>query len=334
MKTTTIADVADYAKVSKSTVSQFLNKRYDYMAVKTKEKIELAIKELGYQPNIVARSLKQKSTTTIGVIVANILHEFSTQVIRAIEDVCNELDFHIIVCNADDEPIKEKKYIEMLRAKQVDGIIVFPTGDNIELYERMVDKDYPIVFLDRRIPEVPVSSIMLHNEDAAALAVEEFISKGYERIGIITPSTVNKVTPRLERIAGYKLALQKHNLPIVPAYIKSLAIHHVQEGLKEMLELPTPPDAILAMNDLALIEILKYVKENAMKIPEDIALIGIDNVSFASFYNPSLTTVAQPTFEMGKKAAELLLNKIKKINTGDSEEIYRFEPTLIRRSSC
>ncbi|WP_404456202.1 substrate-binding domain-containing protein [Virgibacillus necropolis] len=334
MKTVTIADVAEYAEVSKSTVSQYLNKRYDYMAVKTKKKIELAIEELGYRPNIVARSLKQKSTTTIGVIVANILHEFSTQVIRSIEDVCNELGFHIIVCNADDEPIKEKKYIEMLRAKQVDGIIVFPTGDNVELYKRMVEENYPIVFMDRRIPEVPVSSIMLHNENAASIAVEEFISQGYKRIGIITPSTVEKITPRLERISGYKQALQKHNLPIVPEYIKSLDIHHIQEGLKEMLELPKPPEAILAMNDLALIEILKYAKENAIKIPEDVALIGIDDVSFASFYNPSLTTIAQPTFEMGNKAAQLLLNKIKKTNTEDTEEIYRFEPVLIKRSSC
>ncbi|WP_430789943.1 LacI family DNA-binding transcriptional regulator [Virgibacillus flavescens] len=334
MKTVTISDVAKYAEVSKSTVSQYLNKRYDYMAVKTKDKIEAAIKELGYQPNIVARSLKQKSTTTIGVIVANILHEFSTQVIRAIEDVCNELGFHIIVCNADDEPIKEKKYIEMLRAKQVDGIIVFPTGDNVELYERMVEDNYPIVFLDRRIPGVPVSSILLNNENAALLAVNEFTSKGYDRVGIITPPTFEAVTPRSERIEGYKDALKANNLSVETSYIKSLEINSIQAGLKEMLSLPEPPNAILAMNDLVLIEILKFVKENEKNIPEDFALIGIDDVSFASFYNPSLTTIAQPTFEMGKKAAEILLNKIKKTQTDDTEEVYRFEPMLIKRSSC
>ncbi|MEH7078951.1 LacI family DNA-binding transcriptional regulator, partial [Bacillus velezensis] len=116
MKTITISDVAKYANVSKSTVSQFLNQRYDYMSEKTKQKIEAAIQELNYQPNFVARSLKQKSTFTVGVVVANILHTFSTQVIRAVEDYFHEQGFHIIVCNADDEPEKEKKYIEMLRA--------------------------------------------------------------------------------------------------------------------------------------------------------------------------------------------------------------------------
>src|SRR5699024_7590258 len=131
VKRVTISDVAQHAGVSKSTVSQYLNRRYDYMGKNTKEKIESAIKELEYSPNMVARSLKQKSSTTIGVIVANILHVFSTQVIRAIEDFCHDKGFHVIVCNADDNPNKEKTYIDMLRAKQVDGIIAFPTGDNV-----------------------------------------------------------------------------------------------------------------------------------------------------------------------------------------------------------
>src|SRR5699024_7278625 len=117
MKKVTIADVANLAKSSKSTVSQYLNGRYNYMSLDTKRRIEDAIKELNYQPNYVARSLKQKKTSTIGVIVANILHVFSTEIIRAIEDYCQLNQFHVIVCNADDDPNKEKIYIEMLRSK-------------------------------------------------------------------------------------------------------------------------------------------------------------------------------------------------------------------------
>lgn len=125
MKRITIQDVARLAGVSKSTISQYLNKRYDYMSEETKKRIEAAINELGYEPNFIARSLKQKKTSTIAVIVANILHSFSTKVIRAVEDYCNENGFHVIVCNADDDPEKEANYIRMLRAKQVDGMIVF-----------------------------------------------------------------------------------------------------------------------------------------------------------------------------------------------------------------
>src|SRR5690625_1389001 len=214
MSNITIDDVAKHAGVSKSTVSQFLNKRYDYMGVETKERIELAIDELGYQPNIVARSLKLKSTTTFGVIVANILHELSTQVIRAIEDVCHELGFHMIVCNADDEPEKECKYIEMLRAKQIDGLSIFPTGGNIELYEQMNKETYPIVFMDRHISELSIDSILLNNEQAASLDVDEFVGKGYKNIGIITTSLFKHITPRIERIEGFKNALISHNIPI------------------------------------------------------------------------------------------------------------------------
>ncbi|MBG9448048.1 LacI family transcriptional regulator [Cytobacillus firmus] len=333
MKTVTMADVAQHAKVSKSTVSQYLNKRFDYMGEDTKKRIEAAINELGYRPNIVARSLKQKSTTTIGVIVANILHSFSTQVIRAIEDMCHDSDFHTIVCNADDDPIKEKKYIEMLRAKQVDGIILLPTGDNADLYNEMLKEKYPIVFVDRTVPDVPIPSMLLDNEKAAGLGVQHFIDNGYRKIGIIT-NVIRNVTPRMERLNGYKKTLELNGFPLRKEYIKSLEVSKIKEGLKEMLELEDPPKAILAGNDLTLIEILKYVKENNLKVPEDLAIIGIDDVSFASFYEPGLTIVAQPAFEIGKKAAELLLNQIQKKTAAEEKLVYRFEPKLIIRESC
>ncbi|MEW9052166.1 MAG: substrate-binding domain-containing protein [Neobacillus sp.] len=333
MKRVTISDVAEHANVSKSTVSQYLNKRFDYMADSTKNRIEEAIRELNYQPNIVARSLKQKSTTTIGVIVANILHNFSTQVIRAIEDICHEHDFHLIVCNADDDPGKEKRYIEMLRAKQVDGIILFPTGENVGLYKGMVKEDYPVVFIDRTVANVPIPSFLLDNEKAAGLAVQHLIDKGYERIGVIT-NVIRNVPTRMERINGYKKTLQNNGIAINEKYIKSLEINKVQEELEKMLSIEQPIQAILAGNDLTLMEILKYAKKNRLRIPDDLAIIGIDDVSFASFYEPALTIVAQPSSEIGKMAAEQLLAKVQKSDSLGNQDEYRFEPTLIVRNSC
>ncbi|MYL69852.1 substrate-binding domain-containing protein [Halobacillus litoralis] len=330
MKNVTIADVAKQAQVSKSTVSQYLNKRYDYMGEKTKQRVQEAIDVLGYQPNIVARSLKQKSTKTIGVIVANILHNFTTEVTRAIEDVCHESDFHTIICNADDDPLKEKHYIEMLRAKQVDGLIIFPTGDNRDLYQKMIDSSYPVVFLDRDVKGMNVPAVMLDNEKASELAVDHFIDRGRRRIAMMTTSILNHVTPRMERIQGYEQALKKHEIPIDETLIISSETEDLQQELDDLLRLDTPPEAILAGNDLVLIEILKYVKQKGLRVPEDLAIIGIDDVSFASFYTPTLTTVAQPTFQMGKKGAELLLKKIKE-NTDDQPN--RFQPTLMVRDS-
>ncbi|BCB05198.1 LacI family DNA-binding transcriptional regulator [Bacillus sp. KH172YL63] len=333
MKKVTIADVAQHAGVSKSTVSQYLNHRYEYMREETKNRIEESIKTLEYRPNIVARSLKQKSTTTIGVIVANILHTFSTQVIRAIEDTCQDADFHTIVCNADDNPEKERKYIEMLRAKQVDGIILLPTGDNVNLYNEMLKEGYPIVFVDRTVPDVEIPSMLLDNEKASGIGVQHLIDMGYKKIGIIT-NVIRNVTPRMERINGYKNTMTANGLDVRDDYIKSREVNRIKEGVHELLSLNDPPEAILAGNDLTLIEILKYVKENHMKIPEDIAIIGIDDVSFASFYEPGLTIVAQPTFEIGKKAAEFLLNTIQKKEDQEKGLVVRFDPKLIIRESC
>jgi LacI family transcriptional regulator, kdg operon repressor len=329
----TIDDVANLAKVSKSTVSQYLNKRFTYMREDTKQRIEDAIRELNYQPNIVARSLKQKRTSTIGVIVANILHTFSTKVLRAIEDVCHEHDVHVIVCNADDEPEKEKRYIEMLQAKQVDGLIIFPTGGNFELYKSMAKQQYPVIFMDRKIEALAIPSFLLDNEKAARIAVDHFIEKGHERIGIVTTSILRSITPRVERIEGYKRAIVANGLTLREDYIISRDIREINSHLHKMFALEEPPTALLAGNDLALIEVLDFVKEQSLRIPDDIALIGIDDVSFAHIFSPSLTTISQPAYEMGTGAASLLLAKIKKSENVHTETLFRYQPLLNVRDS-
>src|SRR5699024_3920877 len=327
--------VAQHANVSKSTVSQFVNGRYEYMGKQTRERIASAIEELEYSPNIMARSLKQKSSTTIGVIVANILHIFSTQVIRAIEDYCNESDFHVIVCNADDNPEKEKRYIEMLRAKQVDGIISFPTGANNQLYQQLVEQDYPIVLMDRILPDtdININTVLLDNRKAAKLAVDEFVQKGYERIGMLTPPLDEHLTARNERVHGFREALEDHGIVLESGYLVSTDLKEAQAALNRMMSLKSPPEAILALNDRSLVEILNYIKKDQINIPDDLALIGIDDVTFASFYSPALTTVAQPAYKMGEKAAELLLAKILIENSTSEEVVHRFEPELMRRES-
>ncbi|MFJ7753782.1 LacI family DNA-binding transcriptional regulator [Peribacillus muralis] len=333
MKPITITDVANHANVSKSTVSQYLNKRYEYMSEKTRKKIEETIEELNYQPNILARSLKQKSTFTVGVVVANILHTFSTQVIRAIENYFYDHGFHIIVCNADDNPEKEKNYIEMLRAKQVDGIIIFPTGDNLDLYKRMKRDQFPIVFMDRTIEELNIATVMLDNHLASKLAVDRFVDKGFENIAIITTSIIRDISPRIERIQGYKDALSAHGIRCNPDYIKTVNAEEIPDALSDFFDLEKPPQAILAGNDIILNGVLRYMKKYGIHIPEDIAVIGIDDVPYASFYTPTITTIDQPAIEMANLAAELLLSQINKEENKDTS-VHRLKPTLLMRNSC
>ncbi|MGP4105759.1 LacI family DNA-binding transcriptional regulator [Virgibacillus sp. L01] len=329
----TIADVAEKAEVSKSTVSQFLNERFEYMGEETRTRVQNAISELEYQPNVIARSLKKKSTSTIGVIVANILHAYSTQVIRAIENVCNEKGFSTIICNADDNPEKEQKYIETLLAKQVDGLIVVPISGNLETYDKLLKQDYPIVFLDRLVDGINTETVLLDNERASELAVNHLLENGYKDIAIVTTSLIDNVTPRIERINGYKNTLEANGITVRPDFIRGMELDSFSQGLDALFSLDKKPDAIISGNDLTLMEILKYTFENDIKIGRDIGLITIDEVSFGPIHSPPLTTIAQPTFEMGTEVATILLKKIKDNKTKRNQVIHRHEPSIIIRNS-
>lgn len=332
MKTVTMADVAKKANVSKSTVSQFVNGRYEFMSVETKERLKTIIKELNYKPNYVAKSLKQKKTSTIGVVVANILHTFSTQVIRAIEDHCNTENIHVIVCNADDKPLKEQNYIEMLRAKQVDGLILFPTGGNVDLYRAMENEPFPLVFVDRIVEETTISTILLDNHTASEMLVDHLVEGGYKRIAFATTTLVGKLTPRVERLEGYKSGLLKHSLPILEQNYIGVKRDEMNREFTVMFNSAQPPDSIICGNDLTLLEALKFFKQKQMNIPDDVAVVSIDEVPYSEIFNPSLTTVSQPAFEIGKNAAELLMKKVKG-EVLKENPIVRYPPQLIVRES-
>ncbi|MDQ0256921.1 LacI family kdg operon repressor [Evansella vedderi] len=330
MKKVTIQDVAHKAGVSKSTVSQYLNQRFEYMGVETKEKIEIAIKELNYQPNILARSLKQKKTLTVGIIVANILHHYSTQVCRAIEDFFQGHNYHVIICNADDNPEKERKYIEMLRAKQVDGLIIVPTGENRELYKRLVAENYPLVFMDRKVEGININNVILNNRLAVHAAVFHFVEHGHKKIAMITRTP--KVSVREERIKGYFEALEHHFLGNDVEFLRTTELENIQHEFARLMELKSPPTALLVGNDLVLMEVLKGVKKGRVAIPKQLSILTFDEVNFAELYDPPISTIAQPAYEMGTKAAELLLDQINGKQMEESRD-YLFEGILHIRES-
>lgn len=313
MKKVTLADVAALSGVSKSTVSQYLNQRFEYMSQATKKKIEDAIQELQYQPNYLARSLKQKRTSMIGVIVANIMHQMSTEISRAIEDYFNKHDIHAIICNADDDPEKEKQYIEMLRAKQVDGLIIFPTGKNTALYQKMEAEEYPVVFMDRLVEGIRIPSVMVNNAEATNEAAAHLIHKGHKRIVIITPPLT--ISPRVERVAGFKQAMADNQLPMNSESVISTDISEVQSEMKRLFSKENAPTAMIAGNDRVLMEMLAFFKREKISIPEEVSLIVFDNIPFAHFYHPAITSIIQPSFEMGTFAADLLMNAILKKET-------------------
>ncbi|WP_313894064.1 substrate-binding domain-containing protein [Psychrobacillus sp.] len=333
MKNVTMADVALKAGVSKSTVSQFINNRFEYMAESTQERIREAVNELGYIPNFIAKSLKQKKSATIGVIVANILHTFSTETIRAIEDECGVNHFHLFVCNADDDPEKERDYIDMLLAKQVDGLIILPTNGNADLYKRLKAANFPIVFIDRKIDEPMYPTVLLDNKKAAELAVESILQKNRKKIAIVATSIIRNVTPRVERINGFKQALSQKGIEFKPEWIIAVEREDIRKRLEEVWSSSDRPEAFFATNDLSLVELLKFIKEKEIQVPQDVSIIAVDDSPFLEIFTPPITVIKQPTFEMGKEAVKKLLKLMGTETLEESYETKRYTPILIERNS-
>jgi len=326
-------DVAQKSNVSKSTVSQYVNKRYDYMSEETKERIKKAIDELGYVPNSIAQSLKQKNTSTIGVIVANILHSFSTEVIRAIEDTCVNHQFQMFVCNADDDPVKEENYIKMLRAKQVDGLIIFPNDRNIGLYKKLKKEKYPIVFVDRSINTSIFPTLMLDNEQALEMSVDKLYQVGRKDIGFVSNKIESNVSTRLERFEGFKQSIKEKGLTLHNDWMINEKLDGIYVALEKIWQGEKQPDALIAANDLSLMEMLKFVKDKRIHIPRDLNVISIDDSKYLDLLSPRITVIKQPTFKMGEEATIKLLQLIKKRDFKDAYEIKRFTPSIIDRES-
>lgn len=328
MKKLTIDDVARKAGVSKSTVSQYLNQRYKYMSDATRERIAEVIEELNYRPNGLARSLKQNRTHLVGVIVADIDYTFSIQCVRAIESELQSRGIQVLICNADENPEKEELYIETLVARQVDGLIVFPTGHQSSAYSRLSETQMPFVFIDRLVDGVSTQSLLLDNEIAAKLGVEELAGNGHTRIGMMTlPLGEQGITPRKERLGGFRKAMMEAGLPLREEYLASAPVEEMAARLAEMLALPEPPTAMIAGNDIVLAELLKAANRLEIAIPERLSVIGIDDADFAHIYNPVITTICQPAHEIGVQAAKVILSGIED-EDNPVPITYRFPPAL------
>ncbi|MFB7640958.1 LacI family DNA-binding transcriptional regulator [Peribacillus butanolivorans] len=332
-KKTTISDVAEKAGVSKSTVSQYINQRFRYMSAETKDRIEQVIQELDFRPNDNARNLKVKKTKVIGILVANILHTLSTEIIRTVEEQFRQHGMKVFICDSADDPEKEKEYLDLLVSTQVDGIIIFPVGNDFKVYNYLIDHSIPMVFVDRLVDGVTSDSVLLDNHAAIFLAVSMLAEKGHENIAFLTLPIDIPITPRLERIEGFKKAMASYDFEVREDDIYSLPRNQIQEKLAQIFDTEKPPTAIVAGNDLVLREILSYLKKQKVSIPNEVAIISIDDVAYSEFYEPSITTIGQPIQQMGIKVAELLLDRI--TNPVQAPFItYRFAPELIVRSSC
>lgn len=329
----TLHDVARVADVSITTVSHVLNGTR-HVAPATRERILAAIAQTQYHPSAIARSLKTQVTGTLGVAVSDITNPFFTTIVRAIEDVASNNDYNVIICNTDQTPEKEEKYLKVLLAKRIDGLIISPTGMPSPMLEAIYSMGVPIVFVDRSIPgmDLPMPTIKADNEAGAYAAISHLIEDGHSRIGII--SGLTGVTSFQERYAGYERALLEHGLPVSAHYVKRglVGAKGGAAAAEELLRLPERPTAIFAANNNLTLGAMQAIHESGLSCPQNIAIVGFDDHEWATILVPPLTVVRQPVYSIGAKAAQLVVDILRGVCQQPASLVLPSE--LVIRSSC
>lgn len=296
-----LTDVAELAGVSPTTVSRVINKK-GYLSQKTIDKVQAAMRELGYQPNNLARSLQGKSAKLIGLIFPNISNIFYAELIEHLEVTLFERGYKTIICNSENNPLKEKEYLEMLSANQVDGIISSSHNLGIDDYERV---EAPIIAFDRNLaPNIPI--ISSDNFEGGKLAASTLQKHGCKKIIMITGND-NSDSPTGLRQLGFSYQLNK-----------KATIVHIPNNLSNMrreLEIKSAiathqPDGIFVSDDLTAILTIKMANQLGLKIPEDLKIIGYDGTRFIEDFYPQLTTIKQPLKEIAQLTVDVLLKKI------------------------
>lgn len=336
MKRVSIADIAKSAGVSKSLVSLVMNDRGDDHGIskKTQKKVKAVADDLNYIPNSMARSLRTGKTDTIGLIIADIGNPFFARLARSIEDFAFTKGYHLIFSSSDESAALEVQLIEMMRNRQVDGLIIASTlvQNNCEVLHKLKEEKFPFVLIDRYIPNTDFSSVVSDSENGTIDLVQHLIDQGRKKIALysITPSHLTSIT---DRINGYKKALTKNNIPVDPHLIIEVPFDNPQK-LKDSFDLleRKKVDAIITLNNSLAHICLKACQERGIKIPKDMAFTSFDDVDWFDLVNPSITGVRQPIEAMGEKAVQILMDNFKSKKGTTGRELLPVE-LKIRKSS-
>jgi LacI family transcriptional regulator len=327
----TLKDVADRAGVSTATVSHVIN-RTRYVSDELTAKVRLAMEELNYHPDAIARSLRRKRTHNIGMIVPDISYPFLGEVAKGVEDAGFQRGYNVILCDSDGKFEREADYIELLQEKKVDGIIFVAAGESTSNVQALLDQGMPVVVCARQLRGLEVDEVIADNEGAGYQATEHLIALGHRRIGCVAGPRDLGVSSK--RVDGYRLALARHGVPLREEWIAytTFQLKGGYEAMDDLLTLNEPPTAVFACSDLMAIGAICAASRKGLRVPQDVAIIGCDDIALAAFTNPSLSTVAQPKYEMGVVAAEMLVARIRDRSRPPTRWLLPTE--LVLRDSC
>lgn len=327
-----IRDVAELAGVSVGTVSNVLNKP-SLVAQETREKVEAAIATLGFVRNGSARQLRAGTSRTIGAIVLDIANPFFTDVARGIEDRLAEDDHILILASSDERVDKERRYLRLLEEQGVRGVLISPAEDDLRWLDQTRARGTAVVLLDRTSPNDTICSVAVDDVKGAELAAAHLIELGHRRIGFVNGPT--KIRQCADRRKGVRKALRAARLPIGRSLVEvttaALNADGGEEALRVLLDEPDPVTAIVCVNDLTALGVLRGLRRRGLRVPDDMSVVGYDDVEFAAVLTTPLTSVRQPRYQIGRAAAELLLAEAR--NPNHQHEQVLFQPELVVRDS-
>ena len=329
---TTIVDVAHAAGVSTATVSRVLN-NHPQVDPHLAATVLQAVKDLGYRPNRVARSLRTRRNRILALIISGVrTGPFFADVVRGVEKVAYRAGYLLFLCNTDEDPGKEGSYIELAAAENVGGVILMPSGPGTSLTP-LVNSGIPMVLIDRVLPGHEADAVIADNVSGAYEAVRHLLERGYQHVACVTgPLTI---TTGAQRYSGYRKALEEAGVALDDSLVR--VSDFSEEGgrvaMRELLEQGERPDAVLLGNLLMTLGGLQAIAQAELTIPADIAVVGYDDMSWASLLRTPLTTVAQPTYDMGMESARLLLSRLE--GYSGAPRVVTLSPSLrIRESSA
>ena len=328
-----IREVAKRAGVSLGTVSNVLN-RPEIVAEETRRRVQLAIEEVGFVRNESARQLRAGYSQFIGLVMLDVANPFFTEVARGVEDAANAADYVVILCNADDSLEKESHYLQVLEEQRARGILITPVQSDASYLQRLRQRGITVVLLDRPSRMKDLCSVAVDDVRGGELATVHLLEQGHERIGFVHgPLSIRQCADRLR---GMRRAVRAAGLNpdqvIVDIATTALKTSEGEKSIEKLLDARIKPTAVFCANDLLALGLMRGLSKHGISIPRDLAVVGYDDVEFASMLSTPLTTIRQPKYELGRTAAELFLDEVRNPTSHQHKHVV-YQPELIVRES-
>jgi LacI family transcriptional regulator len=301
-------DVAQLAGVSVATVSYVLNNGPRPVSAEARAKVEAAVAELGYYPNELARGLRLQQTSIIGVVIPRMTNPVYAEITRDFESVCTDAGFMVMLCNSERQAMRERKFVQMLRSQHVSGVVITPHQEPLELIEPLLRARIPVVVLEHDLPGV--HCIAMDELSGGRLATQHLVDLGHTRIAMLRHQPSSALSS--QRFVGYQQTLKTAGIKFDPALVIECEGSHAAGDLamRQLLKLERPPTAVFAHNDVLAIGAFHAIRDIGLRIPEDISLVGYDDISSAAYLAPPLTTVSSPKAQIGRLAANILMQLV------------------------